>query len=274
MMKTTLKRKKHEGTAIPQIEIKFVEYRFWNERQVVTSHMHDDLFQLDYFPQGEGTYQIDNTISTISSDAIYCVPPLSNHEIISSSLHPLENLTVKYCLHGIPDYNLQPVILISPSKLKQATAVFRSVISQAILQDSTHAQAASARMLELLLLLEKENRKQLYKNDNPVIVTAKLYMHDHFHEDISMDQISWAAGVGPEHLSRLFKKETGCTPFEFLRSLRIAKAQELLHHTRDSVAAVAVASGFGTTRNFGRAFQEVLAMSPREYRRKIILENQ
>ncbi|MFU8794144.1 MAG: helix-turn-helix domain-containing protein, partial [Dethiobacteria bacterium] len=54
------------------------------------------------------------------------------------------------------------------------------------------------------------------------------YMEDNLHNSISLSQLARAAGHSQWHSSRIFKEITGKTPFDYLRTLRLSKAAEVL----------------------------------------------
>src|SRR5690606_11153802 len=97
------------------------------------------------------------------------------------------------------------------------------------------------------------------------VVAAKRFMEEHFSEPLTLADIAEAAGVGGAHLCRLFKQETGSTPFEYLRRVRLIRAKYWLHQSKEKIARIAEATGFGTAQELNRTFQKLEHMSPREF---------
>ena len=54
---------------------------------------------------------------------------------------------------------------------------------------------------------------------------------------------------------------------EFMISLRLQKAQELLRYTDKSVLEVAVETGFGTSSYFGKIFKQYHHITPKQYKK-------
>jgi AraC family transcriptional regulator, regulatory protein of adaptative response / DNA-3-methyladenine glycosylase II len=73
-------------------------------------------------------------------------------------------------------------------------------------------------------------------------------------------------GVSTRHLRRLFTSHLGVTPDQLARSRRVHFARRLLDDTDLTITEIAFASGFGSTRQFNRACQEVFRSSPSELR--------
>ncbi|HET8773195.1 MAG TPA: AraC family transcriptional regulator [Thermoanaerobaculia bacterium] len=75
----------------------------------------------------------------------------------------------------------------------------------------------------------------------------------------------------PAQLAREFHASAGCCLKDYLKTLQIERAKELLHGTRRSTAQIAVDAGFGTVRSFYRAFRRCTGVSPTEYRKEMSL---
>jgi AraC family transcriptional regulator of adaptative response / DNA-3-methyladenine glycosylase II len=75
-------------------------------------------------------------------------------------------------------------------------------------------------------------------------------------------------GVSARHLRRLFSSHLGVTPDGLARSARAHFARRLLDDTDLTVLEIALASGFGSLRQFNRACQEIFRASPRALRAK------
>ena len=70
----------------------------------------------------------------------------------------------------------------------------------------------------------------------------------------------------PRALSRRFAKEMGMTWRDALRRVRVIRAVEQLAITDASVTEIALSVGYGSLSGFNSAFQELMEMSPTEYR--------
>lgn len=68
------------------------------------------------------------------------------------------------------------------------------------------------------------------------------------------------------HLSRLFRRQFGLTPGEYLTAQRLEKAKILLRNSGTTVAEAAYAAGFHDPGYFARCFRRQNGISPREFR--------
>jgi AraC-like DNA-binding protein len=77
------------------------------------------------------------------------------------------------------------------------------------------------------------------------------------------------AHISPGHFSRRFKEAFGETPYQYVLSRRVERAQELLRNTDLSVTEVCFEVGFQSLGSFSAAFHRVAGMPPSEYRESI-----
>jgi AraC family transcriptional regulator of adaptative response / DNA-3-methyladenine glycosylase II len=82
------------------------------------------------------------------------------------------------------------------------------------------------------------------------------------------EQLGSRLGVSARHLRRLFTSHLGVTPDGLARSARAHFARRLLDDTDLSMLEIALASGFGSLRQFNRVCQEIFCASPRALRVK------
>lgn len=85
--------------------------------------------------------------------------------------------------------------------------------------------------------------------------------------DLTVDQMSKAARLSHDYMSRIFKNKTGMTPAKFLRNYRVTKAAELLCSTDMSISKIAVSLGFCDISVFSRQFKQIVGSSPSEFRK-------
>ncbi|MEV7796449.1 GlxA family transcriptional regulator [Streptomyces sp. NPDC087512] len=81
-----------------------------------------------------------------------------------------------------------------------------------------------------------------------------------------IDALAAGAGISTRHLTRLFRKETGMTPGQYVDAVRLEAAKALLSSGTASVEEVARQSGFGSSETMRRLFQNAFGVSPTVYR--------
>ena len=93
------------------------------------------------------------------------------------------------------------------------------------------------------------------------------YLHANFNSPISNAQIASKFGYHPNYLSNLFVKITGKSMHQYLISLRLARAAELLETGKLPVAQVAVTCGFENSSKFSAMFKKEFGRTPTQYRK-------
>lgn len=101
--------------------------------------------------------------------------------------------------------------------------------------------------------------------DSP-IGKVRAYVVDHLAEPLSVARLAHIAGTSERTVARLFVKELGQTPHDFVESVRIDQARNLLEATERPVKAIAFDCGFANPQQMRAAFQRRLEVSPLRYR--------
>lgn len=99
--------------------------------------------------------------------------------------------------------------------------------------------------------------------DKSTIHTAKEYIQDNLGAEISLDDLSAQTQLSKYHFLRLFAKNTGLTPHQYIIMERVGRAKELAlsGHT---LARASVEAGFSDQSHFIRSFRRVYGYAPKE----------
>lgn len=116
--------------------------------------------------------------------------------------------------------------------------------------------------------LDDERPLSLPASSHPVIVAATTYVGDHL-RDVTVLDLSCAAGVSERTLRRLFHRELHLSCQEYLLQARLLQAMVLLALPNQTVLQTATAVGFKSASAFARAFTHACGESPSTYRRRV-----
>jgi AraC family transcriptional regulator of adaptative response / methylphosphotriester-DNA alkyltransferase methyltransferase len=105
-----------------------------------------------------------------------------------------------------------------------------------------------------------------YAPEAQIIATACEMIEQEYSHPALLKELPRRLGVSFSHFQRLFKRETGQTPREYLQRHRIMKATEMLRGSTMSNTDVCLAAGFSTLSNFYAAFRAATGLSPKEYK--------
>ena len=83
------------------------------------------------------------------------------------------------------------------------------------------------------------------------------YINEHYTEQISLEDLAAFAGFSKYHFSRIFKEYYQMSLPEYITSLRVSRATELLENPELSIMDVALQSGFSSLPSFNRTFKYI-----------------
>ena len=101
------------------------------------------------------------------------------------------------------------------------------------------------------------------KTHSTLLASIFAYISAHFTEKITLEDVAGYCGYSAHYLSRVFSSSVGINFKRVVNSYRLDYARQLLQETTMSVTDIALASGFGSVRNFHRAFAEEYNELPR-----------
>ena len=104
------------------------------------------------------------------------------------------------------------------------------------------------------------------KSSNTIVSRAKEYIKNHYNKDISLDDVSREVNISPYYFSKLFKDETGVNFIEYVTSIRMERAKELLGNSDKSMKEICVDIGYGDANYFSRTFKKNVGVTPTEYK--------
>ena len=101
---------------------------------------------------------------------------------------------------------------------------------------------------------------------SPPVEEAILYMNSHYGDNIQIGEIADHVSLSRFYFSRLFRKETGRPPNEYLADIRINAAKEMLTERIHSITEISELCGFTNTSHFTRFFREKTGQTPAAFR--------
>ncbi|MCD7750364.1 MAG: AraC family transcriptional regulator [Lachnospiraceae bacterium] len=94
------------------------------------------------------------------------------------------------------------------------------------------------------------------------------YIHRHYPEPLSLEQISREFYISSYYLSHQFKQITGFSFTQYVQMTRVSNAQALLISCDDSITDIALQCGFTSFSQFNRVFNKFVGKSPSLFRKE------
>lgn len=127
-------------------------------------------------------------------------------------------------------------------------------------------------LLELLTFLSRYTPRNPSFEFQQVHLLGKAvsFLESNFtSSSITLDKLSDMVNMSKRNFQRYFKKAMGTSPINYLLTLRVNKAKELLKIFPDaSISEIATHTGFYDSNYFSRQFKSITGLSPRQYREK------
>ena len=246
-----------------------------NEKgSVATEHYHRAV-ELYYMKEGKCSYFIeDRSYDVVAGDIIF-IPAGTIHKTnYNSRTHS------RHLINFAEDF-VSPEILAAASGVgflysnmalaSRIEAIFSLIEEEYYKRDglSVHALKTHTEQL-LLLMIRNENEKKRESSGNPIVEKAVRYIRENYMNDVRLSAVARLMNVSAEHLSRLFKKETGFGFNEYLTLYRLQRAEYILKmEPKRSIGEVAYLCGFNDSNYFSYKFKQRYGVSPTKAREDV-----
>ena len=115
---------------------------------------------------------------------------------------------------------------------------------------------------------------QIHSKHHLRIREAKRFIdNEYLRQDLSLYNVASHVNVSPNHFSTIFSQKTGETFIEYLTSVRIAKAKQLLQNNKMKCSDIAFEVGYSDPHYFSFIFKKNTGVSPRVFRASVQTSN-
>lgn len=101
-----------------------------------------------------------------------------------------------------------------------------------------------------------------------MIIRVQDFVSYHYMEDIKVEDLAKSCHISETHFRRVFTSYMKMSPLEYINTVRINTACELLQKTDEPVADIAHKCGFTTNSTFNRNFKQLMGVTPVEWRKR------
>ena len=259
---------------LEQRDIPFVAYPGIGLMDIPHLHKHIEIVLIE---SGQVLAVADSKEVTLNPGDLFIAFPNQVHYYIdkpSLSVHKILILSPDICPEFYQEFkNYLPVSPVLRAANKNQRILFS--IENMIECYASKDKYSEAKMKGHMLILLGELLTIMPMEENPAYDTNLLtgiinYCYDNYTEDISLQSLSDTLHVSHFYISHLFSKRLHVSFRDYINSLRIGKACELIKTNRQTITEIAYSVGYNSTRTFNRCFLKVVGLSPKEYREKNI----
>ena len=108
---------------------------------------------------------------------------------------------------------------------------------------------------------------------NQDVVEAARFIHLHFHQKISVDDVVQATSISRRLLEKHFAAECGMGIYQYIMKLRLDEFTEKVMHTKEPIKSIAISLGDDDSKNLSRMFREKYGCSPSSWREANTLDD-
>lgn len=120
--------------------------------------------------------------------------------------------------------------------------------------------------VEYAVLKSIKQTEAVQKSDS-VVDAVIHYIQHNIDQELTRDKAAEYVFLHPDHLTRIFKRQTGHSVTEYILMERMKLAKELLVQTNIPVSAISSSVGYSNFSHFTRTFKKFTGIGPTEYRR-------
>ena len=117
------------------------------------------------------------------------------------------------------------------------------------------------------LLSPQSTKSKGKSNYEDSIQTVKEYIAENLNENLTVGALAKIVNMSSSHFSRVFKQQTGFSPYDYILISRLNRAKYLLQVTDMTVSSIAYEIGFNSESNFIYFFTENEGISPGKFRK-------
>ena len=266
-------------------------------REKTVNHIHDYL-QIWYVIKGYFLHFVDGRPYRHSAGEMLILPPYVPHQLDTRVRS--DDLLFTYCevsenfLNVFPEgteksnlfyltylrplsYNaeLSPFLKFTGDDARQIENIYMRLVAEWRKEENLNPTYVRTDLIRLFSYILQKYRSMfssaeetLYDNYQNALERTLSYIDGHFTEVISVEQACSIALMSPRSFSHIFKGLTGQTLVEYINTLRIRMAAELLESSHLSASEAGLQCGYSDPTYFGKIFKRLMGMSPKQYQLK------
>lgn len=239
-------------------------------------HRHEDLAELLFVYQGEGTYIVDGYSYDIRPGDLLLYNQGGLHEVTSATTREIGTFcfgVAGVALSGFEDGHMtdaaQGFVRPVGARYSEIYTLCRLIYEQ-MEQDTPQSRAIVDHLFPGLLLLAlsfpSDYRSTCQNTDVVLANRIRQYIATHFTEPITLEEIGNELHVSPFYAAHVFKSITGFSPIQYMIRCRIGEAQNLLISTDFNATQIAALVGYNSAGHFNAIFTKTVGLAPIRYR--------
>lgn len=249
------------------------------------THFHP-TYEIYYLLKGTSKMFLQDSIYVLNRGDMVFIPMNAIHKTSYVNDKTHERIAITFGDKAIPDikyegspisfrdtFSPNPIIHISKTNRDYIEGLMERMLSEYNNPDEFSELNLKNIFQELIIFLI---RCVSYKNNDyshnidlsdAIMQNAARFIRANYMKNISLEQVANHVNISPTYFSKKFKASTGLGYREYLISIRIQAASDLLLETNRSITRIALDCGFNDSNYFGDVFKKAKGVSPLKYRK-------
>ena len=138
-----------------------------------------------------------------------------------------------------------------------------------------YGEAAAIKTAKLFLLGDRSEGQLIFsamgkpkRHEDAVIERCQQWIASHYPASNPVQQMVKHSGLAERTFKRRFKLSTGYTPIDYVQTLRVEEAKQILEASADPIDTIALQVGYEDSTSFRRLFKRMVGVTPSRYRQR------
>lgn len=149
---------------------------------------------------------------------------------------------------------------------KLLKSIKRLEIEKNLKKEFFHLEATKEIYSIIIELLRTQSHKYIPSSKQNKISPALEYIALNYTQRTSNDTLAKLCGLSTVYFRKLFFEVIGMPPSEYINTLKIEKAKEILKSDYGSISDIASELGYLNIYDFSRAFKKAVGVSPKKFK--------
>lgn len=250
----------------------FFEYKPSYDGHKQNFHYHN-AYEIYFLISGQCEFFIQDKTFLISQNSIIFIPIDVIHRNTYNSKNCeriIINISEKYINPNLST-QIQKIFekrVFVPDNFEFIKSLITKIGNEYKKGDEISTELIKAYLTELFsYFIRNENNYVTITTSNPAIERLVKYINANFNQSITLESSANILNLNISYLSRLFSKNTGFNFKEYLLTIRIKNAKNMLKNTNNSIKQIAYDCGFNDSNYFSKTFKKFTNLTPLQYRK-------
>lgn len=247
---------------------------FLSKRQAVSSPLHSHtFFEMELILSGTGETVLNGITHPLLPGTVYVTLPTDLHSLSAQNGSSFSIWNISFMDTALPAALTDRLIYNTRENLTQLDEVtlhdvctlYNRILSEQQ-NPAENSETVASLCLETIftLLIRQMSPPEAEPNEHSILEAIR-FMHQHFLEPISQNEVARHIGLSTPYFSALFREKTGCGYKDYLIKLRLSYASKRMRLFGISATNACYEAGFNSYSSFSKAFQRIYGSSPGKY---------